>query len=221
MPGVPHHVTQRGNRRMDVFFTDKDRQNYLDLLREFGDKHGVTYWGYCLMTNHVHLIAVPRSEESLALGIGWAHKAYTRAINFRENWRGYLWQGRFFSCPLDEAHAQQALRYVELNPVRAGLVARAEDWAWSSARGHVSGRPDGLIERPPFLDDAKAWRAMLAQGTPAEEADTLRRYVQTGRPLGSPGFVERIEDALGRLLRRRKPGPKPRAKPETPKRGDR
>jgi len=214
VPGVPHHVTQSGNRRMDVFFSDKDRQVYLDLLREFGDKHGVTYWGYCLMSNHVHLIAVPKTQDSLAKSIGLAHKAYTRLINFREDWRGYLWQGRFFSCPLDEARAQQALRYVELSPVRAGLAARAEDWPWSSARGHVTGRADGLTQRPPFLDDGKAWRATLAAGTPDEEADTLRRYLQTGRPLGTPAFVEQVEDLLGRLLRRRKPGPKPKARPE-------
>jgi len=163
VPGVPHHVTQCGNRRMDILFSDKDRQAYLDLLREFGNKHGVRYRGCGLISSHVDLIAVPQTEQSLAQGIGLAHKACTRLINFRENWRGYLWQGRFFSCPLDEAHAQQALRYVEPNPVRVNLVERAEDWAWSSqfdrltagARGHVTGRPDGLTDAPPFWTTAE------------------------------------------------------------------
>ena len=217
--GVPHHVTQRGNRRMDVFFTDEDRQAYLDLLREYGEKHGVTYWGYCLMTNHVHLIAVPKREGSLARGIGWAHQAYTRRINFRENWRGYLWQGRFFSCALDEAHAARALSYVENNPVRAKLAARAEDWPWSSAMGHVTGRPDGLTVRPGFLDDSGAWRGLLNRGMPAEEMEALRTSTRTGRPLGTVRFVERIERALDRVLKRQKPGPMPKAHPR-PARGN-
>lgn len=198
---------------MDVFFNDEDRRAYLDLLREYGEKHGVSYWGYCLMSNHVHLVAVPEREESLSLGIGWAHQAYTRRINFRENWRGYLWQGRFFSCPLDEAHAERALRYVELNPVRAGLVKRAEEWRWSSAQGHVTGEPDGLVTPTPVIDDGESWRELLRRGTSAEEMAGLRLNTCTGRPLGSPAFIERVERKLDRLLKRRKPGPKPKAVP--------
>ena len=197
---------------MDVFFNDEDRRVYLDLLREFGARHGVKYWGYCLMSNHVHLIAVPKTEESLALGIGWAHQAYTRRINFREGWRGYLWQGRFFSCPLDTSHAERALCYIESNPVRAKLTKRAEDWPWSSALGHVTRRPDGLTARAPFLDDRGAWRALLRKGMTEEEAEALRERTRTGRPLGAPGFVARIEGKLGRLLRCRKPGPAPKPK---------
>ena len=202
---------------MDVFFTEEDRQAYLDLLREFGEKYGVTYWGYCLMTNHVHLVAVPKRPESLAQGIGWAHQAYTRRINFRENWRGYLWQGRFFSCPLDAAHAERALCYAENNPVRAKLIERAEDRAWSSARGHVRGEPDGLTVRPAFLDDGGAWRRLLHQGLSAEETEALRTSTRTGRPLGVGKFIERLERALGRPLRRRKPGPTALVKPRLAK----
>ena len=192
---------------MEVFFNDEDRRVYLDLLREHGEKHGVVYWGYCLMSNHVHLIAVPKTEESLALGIGWAHQAYTRRINFREKWRGYLWQGRFFSCPLDEAHAERALRYVELNPVRAGLVLRAEEWPWSSARGHVTGQPDGVTVPTPIIGDGAAWGELLRRGTSAEEAESLRTNTRTGRPLGGVAFVESVERTLSRILKRRKPGP--------------
>ena len=131
VPGIAHHVTQRGNRRMDVFFSDDDREEYLGLLAELGEKHGVRYLGYCLMSNHVHLVAVPGDQESLAIGIGRAHERYTRGVNFRQGWRGYLWQGRFFSCPLDDRGTIEVLRYVELNPVRAGLVKGAREWRWS------------------------------------------------------------------------------------------
>ena len=194
---------------MAVFFGEKDRRAYLALLREFGEKHGVTFWGWCLMSNHVHLIAVPKSAESLARAIGGAHQAYTRRINFRKDWRGYLWQGRFFSCPLDEAHAERALCYVENNPVRAKRVQRAEEWRWSSARGHVAGAADEWTARPPFLGDGKEWRVLLRRGTSEEEVEALRRCTRTGRPLGTTPFVERIERALDRILKREKPGPKP------------
>ena len=173
---------------MDVFFSDDDRREYLNLLREFGEKHGVEYWGYCLMSSHVHLIAVPKTEESLAQGIGWAHQAYTWRINCREGWRGYLWQGRFFSCPLDERHAERALCYVENNPVRAGLVKRAEDWDWSSARGHVGGTGDGLTSPVPFLDDAQGWKRLLRARMPEEEMELLRERTRTGRPMAGRDF---------------------------------
>ena len=195
---------------MEVFFSEEDRRAYLELIREFGERYGVTYWGYCLMSNHVHLIAVPASEESLARAIGGAHQAYTRRINFREGWRGYLWQGRFFSCPLDEGHAERALCYVENNPVRAKRVKRAEEWVWSSAKGHVEGAEDEWTARAPFLREGKEWPALLRRGTPTEEAEMLRRCTRTGRPLGTTRFVERIERALDRVLKRGKPGPKPK-----------
>jgi REP-associated tyrosine transposase len=196
---------------MDVFFGDEDRRAYLELLGEMGEKHGVAYWGYCLMSNPVHVIAVPEREDSLALALGWAHHAYTRRINFREGWRGYLWQGRFFSCPLDERHAERALLDVERNPVRAGLVERAEDWPWSSARAHATGKADGLVAPESFLASADDWRLRLRDGMGEEETQLLRERTRTGRPLGSPKFVERLERLLLRPLQRRKPGPKPKA----------
>ena len=111
IPGVPHHIIQRGNRRQDVFFCDEDRKRYLAILLEESGKAGLTYWAYCLMNNHVHLIAVPKDEKGLAKGIGETHRKYTKYINTREKWRGYLWQGRFMSCPLDEKHLYAAVRY--------------------------------------------------------------------------------------------------------------
>jgi len=189
VPGVPHHVVQRGNRRQDVFFDDDDRRAYLDFLAQFGKRYGVEFWGYCLMSNHVHLLAVPRTERSLALGIGWAHHYYTRRINFREDWRGYLWQGRFHSCPLDDKRAAQALRYVELNPVRAGLVQRAEQWPWSSARAHAQGEAYALLTAAPIVA-REEWCAFLTQGEAEEEVARLRACTRRGRPCGDRAFVE-------------------------------
>ncbi|MEW5980395.1 MAG: transposase, partial [Acidobacteriota bacterium] len=135
-PGVPHHVTQRGNRRQQTFFCDDDYREYIALVSEWCAKHCVRIWAWCLMPNHVHLIAVPSSPESLARAIGEAHRRYTRRINFRENWRGHLWQERFASFPLDENYLLAAARYVEMNPVAAGLVAHPGEYPWSSARAH-------------------------------------------------------------------------------------
>src|SRR3990172_7668648 len=125
IPGLPHHVIQRGNRRQPVFFRTSDFEAYLRILKEQSAKFGISFWAYCLMANHVHLIAIPDSEESFAHGIAETHRRYTRMVNFRENWRGYLWQGRFSSYPLDETYLYAAVRYVERNPVRAGIVTKA------------------------------------------------------------------------------------------------
>jgi putative transposase len=208
VPGIPHHVTQRGNRRMDVFFSDEDREEYLSLLVESGERHGLEFLGYCLMSNHVHLLAVPRDEDSLALGLGRAHERYTRRINFRERWRGYLWQGRFFSCPLDERGAMAVLRYIELNPVRAGLVREAEAWEWSSARGHVRGRGDKVAKGGAFGMSGGQWRSFLREAADEDELRRIRRCVTSGRPMGSEAFVEKVERLVKRTLRPGKPGPK-------------
>ncbi|MDD5168160.1 MAG: transposase [Syntrophales bacterium] len=125
-PGYPHHVTQRGNRRQETFFADDDYAAYLELLSEWTRKHDVEIWAYCLMPNHVHLIAVPDSEEALARAIGEAHRRYTRRINFREGWRGHLWQERFASFPMEESYLLAAARYVEMNPVASGLVVSGQ-----------------------------------------------------------------------------------------------
>jgi len=116
---------------MDVFFSNDDRDAYLQLLAEQGEAHGVAYVAWCLMTNHVHLVAIPSEPDSLAKGIGEAHKRYSRMINFREGWRGYLFQGRFFSCPIEPSRLIAAVRYVLRNPVRAGLAKQPWGYRWS------------------------------------------------------------------------------------------
>jgi putative transposase len=208
--GVPHHVTQRGNRRQQVFFSDGDYALYKSLLAEGCEAAGVEVWAYCLMPNHVHLILLPHDEDGLRAALGEAHRRYTRHINAREDWRGYLWQGRFASFPMDERHLLACARYVEVNPVRARLAARARDWRWSSARAHLSGRDDGLVTVAPLLRLVNDWRAFLAEDLPEAALNSIRKSERTGRPLGEAPFIKRLEKKLGRVLARQKPGPKPK-----------
>lgn len=211
VPGLPHHVTQRGNRRGKVFFEDGDYALYRDLLAERCKKLGVEVWGWCLMPNHVHLLLVPRTEDGLARAVGETHRRYTAFVNARARQTGHLFQARFASAALDEEHLLAALRYVTLNPVRAGLVRRAQDWRWSSARAHLKGADDGLTRTAPAFDRVPDFASLL-QGPPPEELfDALRRAEATGRPLGKETFLARLEKRLGRSLRPQKRGPKPQA----------
>ena len=208
-PGFPHHITQRGNRRQTTFFTEDDYRAYLDLLGEWCSFHDVLVWSYCLMPNHVHLIVVPQSAEGLKSAIGETHRRYTRRINFRMDWRGHLWQGRFSSSPLDQAYLLAAARYVERNPLKAGLVKSAVEYLWSSARHYLGVHSDPLIQQSPLLDMVDDWQAFLADETDEKRKAEIRSAERTGRPLGSLEFVQKLEGMLGRELRKRKPGPQP------------
>jgi len=208
--GVPHHVTQRGNRRQQVFFCDGDYQMYKSLIARYCAQFDIEIWAYCLMPNHTHLVVVPRDGKLLARAIGEAHRRYTRAINLRQNWRGYLWQGRFSSFAMDECHLQAAVRYVELNPVKAGLVSAAEQWRWSSAHAHLSGCDDALVKAAPMLERVGDWSEYLASGSDDQD-ERLALHQRTGRPLGDESFVERLEKLAGRRLRPGKPGIKRRS----------
>jgi putative transposase len=206
-PGIPHHVTQRGNRRQVTFFCPDDYQAYKVLMAQWCRNCEVAIWAYCLMPNHVHLIAVPKSADGLRRAIGEAHRRYTRRVNFREGWRGHLWQGRFASCPLDESYLLAAARYIEQNPVRAGLVDRPGEYLWSSAPAHLSGKDDALVKAAPLLELAGDWKAFLDLNAAEDEIKQFRRHERSGRPLGAIPFLERVESQLGRAIRRRKPGP--------------
>jgi putative transposase len=206
-PGYPHHITQRGNRRQQTFFCDEDYITYLDLMTEWCNKYQVDIWAWCLMPNHVHLIAVPQNEEGLARAIGEAHRRYTRYVNFRENWRGHLWQERFASFPMDENHLLAAARYVEMNPVSAGMTENPIDYRWSSARAHLEETQDGLTKIAPLLAMVDDWRNFLSLSS-SEEIKLMQRHERTGRPLGALAFVEGLEQKLGRILRPQKSGPK-------------
>jgi putative transposase len=206
-PGLPHHITQRGNRRQATFFCDDDYHSYLDLMSEWCRKCHVDVWAWCLMPNHVHLIAVPENVEGLARAIGEAHRRYTRWINLREGWRGHLWQERFASFPMDENYLLAAARYVEMNPVKAGLTERPEEYSWSSARAHIDGMNDQLVNVAPLLELVGDWTNFLA--LPSEQdSKLLRKHERTGRPLGQETFVDKLESGLDRFLRPQKRGPK-------------
>jgi putative transposase len=211
IPGCPHHVTQRGNNRQAVFFSDSDRDFYLERMCKFFKIYGVQTEGYTLLTNHTHNAAIPEKKWSLAKGFGKLHNDFSRWQNFKRDLTGHLWQSRFFSCPLDEDHFWKALRYIELNPVRAGLVKLPWDWPWSSAQAHVKG-----FDRTGLLDmhlwrsrfDGPKWRDFLEQGMEADELDRIRTATKVGRPLGSEEFINKIEALTGRSIKPRKPGRK-------------
>jgi putative transposase len=210
VPDVPHHVTQRGNRRQPTFLRDEDYGLYRDLIAESCRAAGVEVWAYCLMPNHVHLILTPRDRDGLRAALGDAHRRYSRHVNLREGWRGYLWQGRFASMAMDEPHLMACARYVEMNPVRAGLTVAARDWPWSSAKAHLAGRGDGLVDVRPLLERAPDWQALLDSALSQADYEAIRRGERTGRPLGAADFVERLEARLGRALAPQKPGRKPK-----------
>jgi len=207
LPGYPHHITQRGNRRQDVFFNDSDYEYYLELLRQWCAYEGIEIWAYCLMTNHVHLIVKPKKKSNLSKAIGEVHRRYTRMINLRESWKGYLWQGRFASYPMDKNWLLKAAAYVELNPVKAGMVKNAWDYRWSSVHAHLAEKDSrGIIRPERLLSLAGDWKTYLkgAQVT----AIQFEQHERTGRPLGKERFIEKAERLLQRDLKKKKPGPK-------------
>jgi putative transposase len=193
-----------------VFFSGADRAHYLGLLREYSAGAGLELLGYCVLTNHLHLVVVPERENSLARVLKPVNLRYAQHVNRRRGGSGRVWQGRFYSCPLDERHCLMAVRYVEQNPVRARVVRRAEDYGWSSAAGHTGRRVDPLLsDRRGLLSSIDDWSGWLRERTERELLDRLRRHTRTGRPLGEAEFVERIERATRRELRA-KPHGRPR-----------
>jgi len=211
VPGLPHHVTQRGNRRETVFFCDADYQAYLDLLKTALTKSGSEVWAWCLMPTHVHLIVVPRDKDGLRRSVADAHRRYSGRINARNTWTGHLWQGRFGSVVMDETHLVNAIAYISLNPVRAGLVERATDWPWSSVHAHLAGTDDAVTTVGPVLSRTGDFSAFLAEDRDDGVYDPLRKAEAVGRPIGSVDFIAGLEKRLKRRLLPQKRGPKPRA----------
>jgi len=208
IPGIPYHLAQRGNRRQQVFFENNDYAFYLHLLRKHGYESGVQFWAYCLMPNHVHLIAVPEKPESLANAMSIADRKYAQATNLKHDWTGSLWQGRFFSCPLDHAHLLAATRYVERNPVRSGMVSLPAEYVWSSAYSHINDSPDPLISDSVLMEEITDWATFIGQEENEETLQRLREFTSTGRPLGNADFVERLENISGRRLTKKPAGRK-------------
>lgn len=192
---------------METFFRDDDYQEYLLLMAEWCRKFNVSVWCYCLMPNHTHLIAVPKTAEGLRLAIGEAHRRYSVMVNRRQQWTGHLWQGRFSSFPMDEVYLLAAARYIEMNPVRANLVDNPYTWKWSSAKAHADGTDDILVKASPLLAMVGDWRSFL-QDTEEEKANKIRSHERTGRPLGSDSFLESLETSLRRTVKKQKAGRK-------------
>jgi putative transposase len=222
IPGVPHHITQRGNNRQDVFFVPDDYRMYLSYLKDSAILNGLAVSAYCLMTNHIHLIVTPDTEESLSRALGRAHLMYAQYVHRLHGRLGHFWQSRFYSCPLDQAHAQNAAAYVELNPVRAGMAAHAWEYPWSSAGAHCgkSGDPSGILALHEWFQQTTAvqWKAALKAISHADDTiETLRLHTRTGRPLGGDAFLSKIETFLGRRVRA-VPRGRPKGSKDTQKR---
>jgi putative transposase len=209
VPSLPHHVTQRGNGRQRTFFSDADYALYRDLLADSLKAAGVACWAWVLMPNHVHLILAPADADGLRRALAPVHRRYAGIIHGRRKRSGHFWQGRFGCAVMDEDHLAAALVYVMLNPVRARLVERAQDWRWSSARAYLRGAADGLTQTQAVLGRFPDMGEMLRHEADADALRRLRAAETIGRPVGQPGFLRRIERKLGRDLRPGKRGPKP------------
>ncbi len=199
--GYPHHITQRGNYRQTVFESDEDYVQYLDWLTVYSRKYSLKIWAYCLMGNHVHFIAVPMEPTSLAKTFNTLHMRYSQHFNRKNKATGHLWQGRFYSCVLDERHLYAGIRYVENNPVRSRIVRKAEEYKWSSACCHVEKKTDpALSEDCYIIGKIKDWSAYLREKDKSSLIDEIRQNTKTGRPCGDDGFVLRLEELLCRRL---------------------
>ena len=205
LPGIPHHITQRGNRRQVVFYNDQDRRNYLELLREYFDKFNIYLLGYCLMTNHTHKVVIPPQEDSLHLAFKAIHRRYAFHKNRALGWCGHFWQERFFSSPIEDRALSTVLRYVEMNPVRAGMVSRPEDYKWSSARFNC-----GLVSDDSHMLKPMSWWNNSVYGSWSNflniqkvdyDVESLEDSLRRGLPIGSKEFIENLERSTGKYLR--------------------
>jgi len=208
--GIPHHITQRGNRREDVFFSDKDRKQYLSWLKEYCKEHKVEILAYCLMTNHIHLIAVPTKEDGLERVLKPLHMRYAQKINREKGWKGHVWQGRYYSSPLDDEYLLYATRYAERNPIRAKIVRKAENYRWSSAQGHCGISEDDILTTKKKWRDKyegiENWSAWLSVEEEKDNIEIIRRNTEKGLPIGTEKFVRKLERISDRILRYRPVG---------------
>lgn len=211
--GYPHHITQRGNNRATVFFDDEDRLSYLKLLGHYAQKNHLQIWAYCLMNNHLHLLAVPEDETSLARGIGLTNQVYTQYLNRKLMQSGRIWQNRFFSCVVEnDQYLWAVARYIERNPLTVGLAENAEDYRWSSAKAHMTGSCDSLLSPNTWLapPEQNVYAEFVRSGDEGLD-DAIRKATRTGRPFASEGFIDSLEFRLHQSLKPKKPG-RPRTK---------
>jgi putative transposase len=209
VPEFPHHITHRGNRKADIFLDDIDRHVYLKKLITWCVKEAVKIWAWCLMTNHVHLIAVPARGDSLSRLIRRVHGDYVNYFNAKYSKTGHLWEGRFDASLMDERHLWNGVRYVERNPVRAGMVKRAEDYRWSSAAAHCGLRSDRILSNDlPLIGEIPDWSAWLAEKESEKDLSLIRSRTRTGRLCADDNFIRDMEKTLGRQLLPKKVGRK-------------
>ncbi|MBI5050674.1 MAG: transposase [Nitrospirae bacterium] len=204
VPEYPHHVTQRGNYRQDVFIDDADRRHYLMLMADYSRKFHLVILGYCLMNNHVHFIVLPKDKDSLADTFHIVHTRYSQYFNKKLKASGHLWQGRYYSCVLDERHLLAAARYIERNPVRVKIAKKPEDYIWSSAKNHIGTSNNDIIDTNALFKyievKQSGWRGFIEKSDDSEEISVIRKYTTTGRPLGNIVFVQKLEKAFGERL---------------------
>ena len=193
VPGYPHHVTQRGARKQQTFFSAQDYELYIDIMAAIKQKLAVSIWAYCLMPNHVHMIVVPECRDGLAQLFGRAHRRYALEINTRDGWQGHLWQERYRSFVMDESHLLAAARYVEMNPVRAGLCSQPADWKWSSYRAHIARRDDALVDVDRLLDLVVDWQKFVTMDLSDAQLDAMRGHSRSGAPCGNAAFVDYVQ----------------------------
>jgi len=200
--GYPHHITQRGNYQQKIFESEADYIQYQQWLQQYSRKYSLKIWAYCLMGNHVHFIAVPMETNSLARTFHTLHMRYSQYINQNRGVAGHLWQGRFYSCALDEPHLHAAVRYVENNPVRAKIVEKAYEYKWSSARNHTHKKVNPILSDDCHLtEQIQDWLLYLEEKDDDGMVDTIRSNSKTGRPCGDDGFIQIVEGIVGRRLK--------------------
>lgn len=197
----PHHITQRGNYGQRIFEDEGDCLQYLKWLKEYSKRYSFHVWAYCIMSNHVHFVGVPMKSDSLARTFNTLHQRYSSYFNRKKDVKGHLWQGRFYSCVLDERHLYAAVRYVENNPVRAKIVGEAQDYKWSSARAHIFKETNEILSDDLYLlEEIESWSEYLAEKGDEGLMKDIRRVTKTGLPCGSETFIKEIEAILGRTL---------------------
>ncbi len=204
VPGYPHHITQRGNYRQNIFSDDTDRRRYLNLVADYSQKFRLKLLAYCLMDNHVHFIVMPDSEESIADTFHIVHTVYSQYFNKKNSVTGHLLQGRYYSCVLDERHLLAAARYVERNPVRVKTVKDPTGYIWSSARGHAAVSNHDIINTDSLFDyieiKQNKWKDFINQSDDPDEVSVIRKCTASGRPLGNNIFVQKLEKISGQIL---------------------
>ena len=204
--GVPYHVTQRGNFRMNIFEEEADREKYLEYFMMYREKFEVRVYAWCLMSNHVHFIVEPATENGLAELFKFTHMRYSQYFNKKKGSFGHLWQGRFFSCPLDNEHLYEAMRYVELNPLRAGIVNRIDGYQWSSMKEHLNGKGKMRLDDVNKHLEIDDWKEYLREKADEELVKNIRNKTKVGKPLGDAKFIKKIEKLTGKSFTFRKSG---------------